>query len=139
MNDIFEEFCKMWPVSAKRAVRWYPGNEFEIVVELDDGSVMLYDKIMKACWSASSLEELNEKRTPRNETEWKKEFAIRLYRKMRIQGFTQEDLGWDADISQASITKYVNGISVPSAYNLVKIARALGLSKEELAKMICLD
>lgn len=139
MNDIFEEFCKMWPISGEKAVRWYPGNEFEIVVELNDGSVMLYDKIMKACWTASSLEELNKKRTPRNETEWKKEFAIRLYRKMKIQGFTQEDLAWDADISRASITKYVNGIAAPSAYNLVKIARALGLSLEELAKMICLD
>lgn len=138
MNDIFDEFCKTWPIAAKRVARWYPGNQFEIVVELEDGSVMLYDQIMKACWSANSLEELNEKRTPRNEAEWKKEFAIRLYRKMKINGFTQDDLAWEADISQASITKYVNGVATPSAYNLVKIARALGLTMEELAKMICL-
>lgn len=139
MNDIFEEFCKMWPISAKRAVKWYPGDSFEIIVELDDGSVMLYDQIMKACWNANSLEELKAKRTPKNEVEWKKEFAIRLYRKMKIKGFTQDDLAWDADISQASVTKYVNGIAVPSTYNLVKIARALHLSMEDIAKIICLD
>lgn len=138
MEYIFEEFCKMWPLAAKKVSRWYPGNQCEIVVELNDGSVMLYDQIMKTCWSANGLEELNEKRTPRNEAEWKKEFAIRLYRKMKISGFTQEDLAWDAGISQASITKYVNGTASPSAYNLVKIARALDLTTDELAKIMCL-
>lgn len=139
INDIFEEFCKMWPLAADKVIEYYPSDSFEIIVLLDDGSVMQYDQIMKTCRSANSLEELKRKRTPRDEEEWKKEFSVRLYRKMKIKGFTQDDLAWESDISRASITKYVNGVAVPSAYNLAKMAKALHLGMDDVAKLICLD
>ena len=53
------------------------------------------------------------------------EFAIRLFKKMQIKGWTQEDLAWDTKISQGSIAKYVNGITTPSAYNVWKMARVM--------------
>lgn len=136
---VFDEFTKMCPWAADKVVRWYSSDNFEIVVELDDGGVIQYDQILKTFRCASSLEELEDLRTPTNEEEWKQEFSWRLYRKMISKGLSQDDLAFEADISPASITKYMNGTSVPSAYNLLKIAKAMHLSIEDFAKIICLN
>lgn len=136
---IFDEFTKMCPWAVGRVKSWAPSDSFEIVVELDDGSVVQYDQILKTFRCAANREELEAMRTPTNEEEWKQEFSWRLYRKMRSKGFGQDDLSWDADISPASITKYVNGASIPSAYNLVKIAKALHLSVDDFAKLACFN
>lgn len=135
--NVFNEFVKMCPWAVDKVVHWNPSDIGEIVVELDDGSVIQYDQVVKTFRCASSLEELDAMRTPANEEEWKQEFSRRLYRKMRSKGYTQDDLSWDADISPASITKYVNGVAVPSTYNMVKIAKVLHLSVEDFAKIIC--
>ena len=135
--NVFNEFVKMCPWAVDKVVRWNSSDVGEIVVELDDGSVIQYDQVVKTFRCASSLEELDAMRTPTNEEEWKQEFSRRLYRKMRSKGYTQDDLSGDADISPASITKYVNGVAVPSTYNMVKIAKVLHLSVEDFAKIIC--
>ena len=135
--NVFNEFAKMCPWAADKVVRWNSSDVGEIVAELDDGSVIQYDQVVKTFRCASSLEALDAMRTPTNEEEWKQEFSRRLYRKMRSKGYTQDDLSWDADISPASITKYVNGVAVPSTYNMVKIAKVLHLSVEDFAKIIC--
>ena len=135
--NVFNEFVKMCPWAVDKVVHWNSSDVGEIVVELDDGRVIQYDQVVKTFRCASSLEELDAMRTPANEEEWKQEFSRRLYRKMRSKGYTQDDLSWDADISPASITKYVNGVAVPSTYNMVKIAKVLHLSVEDFAKIIC--
>lgn len=134
---VFDEFAKMCPWAADKVARWYPSDNFEIVVELDDGGVIQYDQILKTFRCAGSLEELEAMRTPTNEEEWKQEFSRRLYRKMRSKGYNQDDLSWDSDISPASITKYVNGAAIPSTYNMVKIAKALHFTVEDFAKITC--
>ena len=125
-DSIFDEFCKMCPWAAKDVKKWYPSeNEMEITIELRDGSAMQYDYILKCFRSGASLKELLESRKVTNEEEWRMEFAIRLFKKMQIKGWTQEDLAWDTNISQGSIAKYVNGITTPSAYNVWKMARVM--------------
>lgn len=136
---VFDEFAKMCPWAADKVVRWNSSDVGEIVVELDDGGVVQYDKIIKTWRFARNLQELKDLRTPTNEEEWKQEFSWRLYRKMVSKGLSQDDLAFEADISPASITKYMNGTSVPSAYNLLKIAKAMHLSIEDFAKITCLN
>ena len=134
---VFDEFAKMCPWAADKVVRWNSSDVGEIVVELDDGSVVQYDKIIKTWRFARNLQELKDLRTPTNEDEWKQEFSRRLYRKMRSKGYSQDDLSWDSDISPASITKYVNGAAIPSTYNMVKMAKALHFTVEDFAKITC--
>lgn len=137
--NVFNEFVKMCPWAVDKVVHWNSSDVGEIVVELDDGSVVQYDKVIKTWRFARNLQELKDLRTPTNEEEWKQEFSWRLYRKMVSKGLSQDDLAFEADISPASITKYMNGTSVPSAYNLLKIAKAMHLSIEDFAKIICLN
>ncbi len=139
-NDImiFDEFIKMCPWAEKDVVRWYPSDFSEIISEMRDGSVIQYDQIYKTFRCAHSLDELKDKRTPHNQEEWKKEFAWRLYRKMVSKGYTQEDLAFDSDIAESSISYYVNGSRIPTTYNMARIAKVLHLTGDDLAKILCL-
>lgn len=130
--DIFEEFKKMCPWASRKIISWHPSGELEITAVLDDGSAIQYDYIFKSFRSAPSIDILKENRKPNNEDSWRREFSIKLYRKMKVEGMTQDDLSWKSGISAGSIANYVNGVSTPSAYNVYKIAEALKCQASEL-------
>lgn len=131
---IFEEFCRICPWAARKTNHWWdsPNEPEEITIVLCDGSAMQYDYIMKTFRHKSSLDELIESRKIHGEEEWRRAFAIRLYKLMRIYGWGQEGLAYRTGISQGTISKYVNGDRIPSAYNIWKIAKVLGCSEADL-------
>lgn len=129
-NDIFEEFKKMCPWAVKDITRWYKKGDLEIVVELRDGGAASYDYVSKTYKFVKSVDELQVK--PSTEKEWRRAFAGKLYKKMRMKGMTQSELSWQTDISIGMISKYINGISTPNSYKLVKIAEVLGCDVSEL-------
>lgn len=129
-QDIFEEFLRMCPYVRGRVITWYKNDDYEITVELEDGSAYRYDYIEKVYRRVSRVEDFM--RPPSNEEEWRKIFSNRLYRRMRIKGITQDELAWRAGISAGMMTNYVNGYSTPSAYKLLKIANVLECSVEDL-------
>lgn len=59
-------------------------------------------------------------------------FQIRLRQLMATKGFNQIRLADETGISKILINKYINGKTVPSILNLMKIARALGCTLDEL-------
>lgn len=63
----------------------------------------------------------------------RQDFANRLYNLMHENGWTQAELGRRAGIeSRDSISTYINARSLPSPLNLEKLAKALGVTPEEL-------
>lgn len=124
-DQIFDEFCKMCPWAAPKVSKWYETGTLEIIIELKDGSAMHYDYILKAFRYEPSLDELLEKLKVHDEEEWRMEFARRLYKKMCMKGYTQEELSWRTGISQGTLAKYVNGLITPGCWNIRKIATEL--------------
>lgn len=61
-----------------------------------------------------------------------KEFVLNIFVEMKTRGVSQEDLADMTGISQATISRYTNGDSVPDLIALRKIARALGCSVSDL-------
>ena len=66
-----------------------------------------------------------------SEEDWIKDFSMTLKNKVSMSGLTQQDLSNATGISKVSISKYMAGKSVPSHYNMLKIARALNCSVYE--------
>ena len=64
--------------------------------------------------------------------EWAREFGKRLTRKIKSKNMTQEKLANVTGISQAAISKYTLGSSIPSGYKAFKICKALNCSIDEL-------
>ena len=60
------------------------------------------------------------------------QFKKRLHLKMKQKGLTQVELAKLANVSQNSISKWLNGESVPSIDKALSLAKALGISVSEL-------
>lgn len=67
---------------------------------------------------------------------WLRAFAERLRTMMALRNMNQYELSRLTKISQPMIGKYLDGTTVPSAYNAVKIARALEVQVEYLIGFI---
>ncbi|WP_031557852.1 helix-turn-helix domain-containing protein [Lachnospira multipara] len=51
---------------------------------------------------------------------------------LRKQGITQKQLSVDTGITESAISRYIKGERVPREENLMKIAKALGITTDEL-------
>ena len=67
-----------------------------------------------------------------DECEWKSEFAKHLSWLMNMKYIDQTTLSRKTGISRMSINNYTTGKSIPSAYNLERIAAAMKCDVTEL-------
>lgn len=133
----FEEFKQLCPYKAAEVESWYVSDDMEITMIMHDGTLCQYDAILQGTRYASNIDDLIAKRKPVTEDGWRREFSIQLYRKMLKQNMTQDELSSISGVSAGSISLYLNGRSNPSAYNIIRLAKALDCSETELAKLLC--
>jgi transcriptional regulator with XRE-family HTH domain len=62
----------------------------------------------------------------------KEEFGRRLYRAMLGKALTESELARRANVLTDSVSNYVQGKTLPSHENLLRLAKTLGLKAEEL-------
>jgi transcriptional regulator with XRE-family HTH domain len=62
----------------------------------------------------------------------KQEFGQRLKRKMIEKGLHHAELARRADLPRNNVSTYINGRSYPSETSLAKLAKALGVSADDL-------
>ena len=131
-EKILEEFCITHSYFAAKIVDWYPSGRMEITVMLMDGTKLTYDYLDKTIRFLNNFED-NELLSEEN---WMREFSFRLAKKMRQKRITQEELSETTGLSKPTISKYVNGRSIPNAYIARKIALVLECSVSELIDFV---
>ncbi|MBK3397641.1 MULTISPECIES: helix-turn-helix transcriptional regulator [Methylobacterium] len=62
----------------------------------------------------------------------KEQFGRRLYELMLEKGWTQSEMGRQADIPRDGISSYVRGRALPTRQNLTRLARALSVPESDL-------
>jgi transcriptional regulator with XRE-family HTH domain len=62
----------------------------------------------------------------------KQEFGRRLHKIMLEKGFHHAELARRADLPRNNISTYINGRSYPTEQSLAKLAKALGVSAEDI-------
>ena len=118
-----QRFKLHYPLTASNVHEFYYDSDLdELIFISDDNSLWCYEDtnntvhcIFDNCKNVS-------------DDEYRKEFGRRLKKIMLKERITQDDLTQKTGITQCAISKYVNGISVPSFTNAVKIADALHYS-----------
>jgi transcriptional regulator with XRE-family HTH domain len=61
-------------------------------------------------------------------------FGIHLANKRKEQGLTQSDLAYNSEMERSNIARLESGAISPSVHTIYKIAKALGITMEELMK-----
>ena len=131
---IFISYC---PIVEKEATQIFKTEDDRLIAELKDGSAIEYDLVLGTTRSAMNLDILMRPKIATNEEDFKRYFSRKLYRMMRYKSYIQNDISEMTGISTSSLTKYMNEISIPSAYNLWLIANALSCSVDELLTFDC--
>lgn len=126
---MFEEFMGNYPRIARDVVDWYPSGRLEITIVMNDGSKLVYNGKTQSFSFIRCTDGEYENLT---EQEWRYKFASKLYEYMTDNRMTQKELAELLNISQTTISKYLNAIATPSTYNLYRIARVLDCSINEL-------
>lgn len=106
-------------------VDWYSTDRYEIVAILDDGMKLTYNYL------TGKIRFLKDSESKITEEDWVKDFSMILRQKIFLRGMSQGDLSEATGISKVSISKYMTGKSIPSYYNMTKIAQALECSVSE--------
>lgn len=133
-REIYEDFVHMCPYVKGQVKSWFTNEHAELFAELNDGSAYRYDYIAKTFRWAESIEVFLNK--PKDEREWRKNFARRLYKKMVMKGITQDTLAWKAGLSQATLSKYLSATTTPTVYKLQEIADVLDCDIADLIDFV---
>lgn len=122
---VYEDFQRMCPFFAKQVYNWEPLDSLRILVELYDGEAVVYDGLLRTYRVYGGVAEVFKPVQPDREDQWRREFSKRLYRQMVLADHTQETLAYSSGLSAGSISKYLNQVSTPTAWNIVRLARVL--------------
>lgn len=131
---VLQELQMQFPFLHEDAVDIREGDRLELILSMRDGSTVVYDGLNQ---SFRTLKERDESvKQNLTEQEWRDEFSRKLERKMMLKGVPQERLSELTGISKVMLSRYTNGKSTPSSYNLHKIAEALEIDISELTTFL---
>lgn len=101
-------------------------NEWDLIVEFADGRKVIYDRFTGYFKNIfyDNIGEITEEQE-------KKEFAYRLRSLMNRNRITQEQLSEKLNTTQAMISRYVRGETIPNVITLRKIANILDCSMDD--------
>lgn len=128
---IYEGFKQNFGSYDEEVVDWWPVGTNAIVVVLTDGRRIEYHHSARTIRQQPVFKD--------SESDWRREFARRLYFEMMDRGFNQVYLSEESGISQTGISKYLRREATPSAYAVDKLARALGCYRDDLLPPFDLD
>ena len=109
----------------QRAVSIKKYNNWELILELDNGETVIYDD------ESRSVRKLPDDPSNLSDEELAKEFSIRLRNAIHRRRYTQEQFCNEIGITQAMLSRYLNGKAFPNFRVLDKMARVLDCSMDE--------
>ena len=118
-------FSLYFPYIYEDAKEIFDLNPIELLVERNNGSKLIYNEFH------NSVRYIPKDPHNMTEEECRSEFKYRLLSCMERYHMSQGMLSEVTGISQHVLSRYMNGVSIPSFQNLDKIAKALGCSMDE--------
>lgn len=126
VNQLIHNFKQMYRRMYERMIDYKQLTDHDILVVLDNGDKVLYDDFDKT-YRMLPYDIYN-----LSEESYGIEFGKRLSSLMIRKGVTQYDLSCLTGLSQSTLSRYINGISVPNVYNFNKIIKAVRCSEDEI-------
>ena len=123
-DAIYQNFKTYYPFLGSAVVSWSPNGPNSIIAELSDGSILEYNDRLHSFRTVREFDGTKES--------WKREFSSKLIKMMADKGCDQIYLSEISDISQQSISNYLNKKAIPNCYTASKLAKALGCTVSEL-------
>ena len=123
-DEVYGKFKLYNPAIERTVSEWRPSSKHSIRLILDDGTELEYHHVLNSLRRVVKYDYTTDR--------CKEEFRNRLLELMADNAYNQQTLAEVANISQASISNYLNKKTLPDLYAVRQLARAFNCSIDEL-------
>jgi DNA-binding XRE family transcriptional regulator len=128
VKDKYEQILNLfelyYPSLYKQAIDWWASGPMSITVKLRDQSIFEYNRMDNTIRHIRA--------DNRDEETMAKEIGYNLQKLIPLSGRTQSDIAKELGITNAMLSRYIHGTSVPSVVKARRIAKAIGCRIDEL-------
>ena len=125
LNDLIRMFKLYRPDDDKEVTEYVEKYGERVVGKTADGRGFVYDNYDHTIWDLPKDEDLTKE-------VYSREFGRSLERALQLSGMTQYELADKTGISKNQISKYVRGKAMPTFYSVELMAKALGVTPNDL-------
>lgn len=115
------KFSYLIGIEPEQIVRETVLDDTEIIYEINDGRKILYDEIDDRLISVgyTNIDHITD-------SMWKKEFSRRLRKNIAIKGLYKKEFAELIGVSENTMSNYITGKTIPTAYIIQRMADTLG-------------
>ena len=118
-REVFDKFSRMYPRFAEATFVFTNLGLGEFEARMTDGTCVIYDSI------ENTLIFPNESGLSHKDV-WTEEFGRRLKKKLYARGITQTEVADYCDVSQAKVSRWLTGKTLPDIFESRKIEDLIG-------------
>lgn len=132
-DTIMKQFERRYSHFFSKVVDWWPSGRFCITVKLNDGTRMEYNSVDETIRYIKSVEYTDDISV------LKKEIGRNIQKSILTSGLSQGDIASRCGITEAMLSRYIHGTSLPGVDKLCALAKALGCRISDLTGEMCED
>lgn len=126
-EKILDQFELYYPSMFKDAVDWWVSGRMMICVRLTNGEIYEFNRLDNSIRKMSTMDEYIEDEEIR-----KKALGHNLQKLIPFSGMTQSEIAKRLGITDAMMSRYIHGVSMPSADKVHLLAMMIGCRVDEL-------
>lgn len=123
---LLEQFEMYYPNLYSQSVDWWASSRRSIGVKLRDGTLIEYDP------SDNTIRRVRIDEYEDDENIIKTEFGSNLQKMLSLSGVAKSELASKLGTTNAMISRYIHGASMPSIDKVYKMSRILGCRIDDL-------
>lgn len=123
---ILEQFRTYFPDLYDKGTDWWKSGPYHITVVLNDGDRVEFDA------SENTIRWLREINRSLNNEDFRKEIGRNIRKFIVYRGMRQQDVSEQIGVTDAMLSRYINGTSMPGLDKLYKLANVLNCNITDL-------
>lgn len=125
-ETILEQFRMYFPNLYERGVDWWKSGPYHVTILLDDNDRVEFDS------SDNTIRWIPKFDRSSNNDIFKKEIGRNIRKFIVYRGMRQQDVSEKSGITEAMLSRYINGTSLPGLDKLYNLASVLNCSVDDL-------
>ena len=125
-ETILEQFRMYFPNLYERGVDWWKSGPYHVTILLDDNDRVEFDS------SDNTIRWIPKFDRSSNNDIFRKEIGRNIRKFIVYRGMRQQDVSEKSGITEAMLSRYINGTSLPGLDKLYNLASVLNCSVDDL-------
>lgn len=119
-DEFLEQYKRYYPSFHGKTVDWWPSGRLCITVKLDDGTLFEYNS------RDNTIRRIQSEKHAIDNAILRKEIGYNLQKVVSARGIPQSEIAYKCGITEAMLSRYIHGASMPGIDKVYALADVLG-------------